>query len=132
MGSATGPDVADEAKADGGAFHPADSPGRREPVVFISGNRHQGLYLRDPGTDLDVIVNGPCAVEVRAGGAGGVLLYQDDLDAGDTVELPSNVAVWLRLSDPNAVTIQAGGTAVPIATLAGPAPYELLFDFAEQ
>jgi hypothetical protein len=56
--------------------------------VLVASDRHQARYLRQPGTELDLIVTAPCAVELRADGADGPVLYEDTLDAGDSVELP--------------------------------------------
>ncbi|HEX3540889.1 MAG TPA: RodZ domain-containing protein [Acidimicrobiales bacterium] len=101
-------------------------------MVLVAGGHHQARYLRQPGTELDLIVMAPCSVEVRTGGAAGALLYEDDLDAGDSVELPSSGSVWLRVGNPHAVTLNADGLAVSMALPATATPFELLFDTADQ
>jgi hypothetical protein len=110
---------------------PTAGPERPSSVVLVDGDHQQARYIRRPGTELDLIVMGPCSVEVRTDGAAGTLLYEDDLDAGDSVELPSSGSVWLRVGNPRAVTINADGVAVPIALPARPTQFVLLFDVAQ-
>jgi hypothetical protein len=101
-------------------------------VVLVASNRHETRYLRRPGTELDLVATGPCAVQIRAGGADGDLLYEDTLSVGDTIELPIRGCFWLRLGNPHAVRIDANGQALLFASPAGPTPYNLLFDMAQQ
>jgi hypothetical protein len=100
-------------------------------VVLVGSNRHETRYLRRPGIELDLVATASCAVEVRADGADGALLYEDTLHDGDTVELPSRGTFWLRLENPHAIRIEAGGEALRFASPSGPTPYSLLFDTAQ-
>ena len=119
------------AKSQQAAAQPGGTDDADGALVLVSGDLQQARYIRQAGTELDLIVNGPCSVDVRTDGADGALLYQGNLDAGDSVELPSRGSVWLRLGDPQAVTVNADGVAMPIAMPARPAPFDLIFDIAQ-
>jgi hypothetical protein len=129
VGTGNADDTTEAAPPDEADPTPAPSAPVSQAVVLIASNRYEARYLRQPGIELDLIVTGRCAVEVRADGDA---LYEDTLYAGDSIELPSSGSVWIRLDDPHAATVNAEGVALLMAMPAESTPYSLVFDVAEQ
>lgn len=93
-------------------------------VKLVSSSVGVSVYQVPKATPITLVATGPCWVEARSGDTTGPVVYTATMQAGATQSLTG--PVWIRLGNPTAVKVTAGGTTVSPPVSNG-SPYDLQF-----
>lgn len=93
-------------------------------VKLVSSSVGVSVYQVPKATPITLVATGPCWVEARSGDTTGPVVYTATMQAGATQSLTG--PVWIRLGNPTAVKVTAGGTTVTPPVSNG-SPYDLQF-----
>jgi Domain of unknown function (DUF4115) len=101
---------------------PAPTP---TPILVTSASGYSEYRISGPAT-ISISAVGTCWVEIRQAGPSGQVLFEGDLDAGDTHAAAGSI--WIRLGNPSQVTVSVNGAVISPPSLVAGEPYNLEFE----
>lgn len=98
-------------------------PGLLSPSPSATPSKSPTAKPSTSPTPKDIVrvstVDGDCWLEVRRDGSGGPVLFSGTVPQGRT-KVFSGDPLWIRIGDPTAISIRAGGTVLPKLEGVGP------------
>jgi hypothetical protein len=120
VGSGHSPHPQPAAEPSAPAAAPPTTPPPPRVVATSAGATEASYEVASGPIQMELVVSGPCWVELRSGSSTGTILFEGTLEAGTVKTFQTTGPVWLRLGNPAGVQLRLDGMSIALPAAAIP------------